>query len=278
MYKPIAISSCFLMSLFSLSTHLYAENTHKTIFDTHIHYNTSDAALNSPANFLQILDRNHITRAIVIGTPGSHMTSLYRAAPNRIMPFLSVYLAPKDKQHWHQKETIPQWLSQQLDKGSWVGIGELHLFAVHRASPVFKAIVKLASKRNLILQMHADPVVIDTLYEYSPEARVIWAHAGAYPYPPLLRDYLTRYPNLTIDLSVRDDLIAPGGKLDSEWEELFMDYSDRFMVGVDTYSPKRWAKFDSVIQQINSWLMQLPEAVAQDLAYRNAVRLFDPEK
>ena len=118
--------------------------------------------------------------------------------PNRIMPFLSVYLAPEDKQLWYRKKIIPQWVSRQLDKGPWVGIGELHLFAAHRASPVFKAIVKLASERNLILQMHADPAVIDSLYEHSPETRVIWAHAGAYPYPPLLRDYLTRYSNLTL--------------------------------------------------------------------------------
>jgi predicted TIM-barrel fold metal-dependent hydrolase len=47
------------------------------------------------------------------------------------------------------------------------------------------------------------------------------------------------------------------------------------MVGVDTYSPKRWSEFDSVVQQIRGWLVQLPKDVAQDLAYRNAARLFD---
>lgn len=261
------------MSLFSFTTYLYAEDDH--IFDTHIHYSASDAEVISPVKFLQILDSNQITHAIVIGTPATHMASLYRAAPKRIIPFLNVYQTPEDKQFWYRNKTLPQWVGRQLDEGPWLGIGELHLFAEHRSSPIFNAIVKLASERNLILHMHADPAVIDSLYEHSPEVRVIWAHAGAYPYPPLLRDYLRRYPYLYIDLSVRDNLIAPGGKLDEEWEELFIDYSDRFMVGVDTYSPQRWSGFDSVIQQIKGWLMQLPKVVGQDLAYRNAKRLLD---
>jgi predicted TIM-barrel fold metal-dependent hydrolase len=244
------------------------------IFDTHLHYSARDAEHISQVSFMQILDRNRITRAIVTGTPSMYTASLYRAAPNRIVPFLGVYQTPMDKERWHRNTALPQWVRQQLDTGYWAGIGELHLFAEHRTSPVFRAILKLAGERNLTLQMHADPAVIDSLYEHSPKARVIWAHASAYPYPPLLRDYLRRYPNLYIDLSVRDDLIAPDGKLDSQWEELLVEYSDRFMVGVDTYSPKRWSEFDSVVQQIRGWLVQLPKDVAQDLAYRNANRLW----
>ncbi len=247
------------------------------IFDSHLHYSARDAEQIGQSRFIQILDRNRITRAIVTGTPSTHTASLYRAAPGRIVPFLSVYQVALDKERWHLNTALPQWVKQQLDSGIWAGIGELHLFADNRSSPIFRAIVKLASERNLTLQMHADPAVIDSLFQQSPKARVIWAHAGVYPYPPLLRDYLMRYPNLTIDLSVRDDLIAPKGKLDSQWEELFVDYSDRFMVGVDTYSPKRWSEFDSVVQKIRGWLVQLPADVARDLAYRNANRLWKPE-
>jgi hypothetical protein len=49
------------------------------------------------------------------------------------------------------------------------------------------------------------------LFDRAPEATVIWTHAGAYPYPPPLRDYLRRYPGLYIDLSVRDQRAAPDG-------------------------------------------------------------------
>jgi hypothetical protein len=245
------------------------------IFDTHLHYSARDARHIGQADFIRILDRNRIKRAIVTGSPSTYTASLYRATPDRIVPFLSVYRRPLDKERWYLNTALPQWLKLQLDTEPWAGIGELHLFAENRTSPVFRAIVQLANERNLTLLMHADPAVIDSLYEQSPKARVIWAHASTYPYPPLLRDYLTRYPNLFIDLSVRDDLIAPDGKLDSQWEELLVEYSERFMVGVDTYSQKRWSEFDKVVQQIRSWLVQLPKDVARDLAYRNAARLFD---
>ena len=107
-----------------------------------------------------------------------------------------------------------------------------------------------------------------------PEATVIWAHAGAYPYPPLLRDYLQRYPGLYMDLSVRDQRVAPDGQLDPQWELLLLEYSERFMVGVDTYSTERWHAFAEVVSQIRNWLDQLPDEVSGAIAYRNAARLF----
>ena len=82
--------------------------------------------------------------------------------------------------------------------------------------------------------MHCDPAVIDSLFAHSPNAQVIWDHAGTYPYPQLLRDYLDRYPRLYVDLSVRDERIAPNGELDPDWENLLWEYPDRFLIGVDT--------------------------------------------
>ncbi len=104
---------------------------------------------------------------------------------------------------------------------------------------------------------------------------MIWAHAGAYPYPALLRDYLQRYPGLYIDLSVRDQRVAPNGEIDPEWELLLMEFSERFMVGVDTYRADRWQSFPEVVSQIRNWLDQLPDEVSNSIAYRNAARLFE---
>ena len=246
------------------------------IFDTHLHYGNQNAETIRPSDFIHIMDLNHITRAVVTGTPNTYTTSLYLASPSRIVPFLGVYQTPDDKERWHQDVALPVRVKRQLESGYWAGIGELHLFARNRDSAVFKDLIQLARDHNLILLMHCDPAVIDSLFQQNPDARVIWAHAGAYPYPPLLNDYLARYPNLSIDLSVRDELIAPGGKLGSEWEELLLDNSDRFMVGVDTYSPVRWSHYNDVVQRIRTWLTQLPEDVATRLAYRNAEHLFGP--
>jgi len=116
--------------------------------------------------------------------------------------------------------------------------------------------------------------VIDTLYDYAPQQPVIWAHAGAYPHPPLLADYLARYPALYLDLSVRDGRIAPSGELAQEWYELFEQYPQRILLGVDTFSSNRWREFGRVITVTRQWLAQLPQDVAQKLAHDNARRLF----
>jgi predicted TIM-barrel fold metal-dependent hydrolase len=161
-----------------------------------------------------------------------------------------------------------------LDQGQWHGLGELHVFAEHRQSEVLLNIVSIAAERKLPLLMHCDPAVIDSIYEHRPDVRVIWAHAGVYPYPQLLQDYLERYQQLYIDLSVRDERIAPQGRLDPEWEKLLWSYPDRFMVGVDTYSAGRWKQYDVVAANIRSWLAQLPAEIASKIAYHNAVQVF----
>jgi len=55
---------------------------------------------------------------------------------------------------------------------------------------------------------------------------------------------------------------------------LLLEYSQRFMVGVDTYRTERWHGFAEVVSQIRSWLDQLPDEVSSAIAYRNAARLF----
>jgi predicted TIM-barrel fold metal-dependent hydrolase len=116
--------------------------------------------------------------------------------------------------------------------------------------------------------------VIDSLYEHTPGVTVIWAHGGTYPWPPLIRDYLQRYPKLHADLSVRDGRIAPDGVLDPAWTPLLLEFGDRLLIGVDTYSTRRWQQFDHVAGGIRDWLAQLPEEVAERIAHRNAASLF----
>ena len=132
----------------------------------------------------------------------------------------------------------------------------------------------MAEQRQLVLQIHGDPAVIDSVYDIAPSQAVIWAHAGTFPYPDLIADYLRRYPALTIDVSVRDGRIAPHGQISDDWYELFIRFPDRFIVGVDTYSLSRWHDFDAVVASIRHWLAQLPDDVAKQLAYDNAESLF----
>ena len=152
-----------------------------------------------------MLDRNGVSRAIVTGTPPGHVRTLYNHAPVHIVPFLGAYRQPEEKETWHRDTTLPARIAAQLASGPWRGIGELHLFASERHSPVFRRLAKLAEQHDVPLLLHGDPAVIDSLYEHTPGVIVIWAHGGAYPWPPLIRDYLERYPGLYVDLSVREE-------------------------------------------------------------------------
>jgi hypothetical protein len=55
---------------------------------------------------------------------------------------------------------------------------------------------------------------------------------------------------------------------------LFSDYPQRFLVGTDTYSPRRWAEITDLVAEARHWLAQLPADIAEHIAYRNADRLF----
>lgn len=246
----------------------------RPLFDAHLHYNAGMAVRFAPAQVIATLEAAGVTRAAVTGQPAEQALELYDAAPGLIVPLLGVYRAPDDKQRWTEDGGLPARVEQALRDGPWRGIGELHLFAPQRRSPVFLRVAALAERHGLPLLLHCDPAVIDSLYEHSPNVRVVWAHAGAYPYPALLRDYLDRYPGLYVDLSMRDDRVAPGGTLDPDWETLFWDYPDRFLAGVDTFSAARWGVYGAAVARIRHWLGQLPEAVADGIAIRNAARVF----
>ena len=261
--------SCCLAALF-VST-LSA----KPLFDTHLHYNALDAERFSPQQIIAILDRNSIQYALVTGIPAQQAILLQQQAPTRILPLLGVYRSPEDKGTWIQDADLPSRIDAQLQHGNWRGIGELHVFANDRHSPVFTQIIELGQRYRLPLLLHADPAVIDTVYEQAPGHPVIWAHAGTFPYPDLIADYLERYPALRVDLSVRDERIAPNGILHDNWYELFVRYPDRFMVGVDTYSSSRWHTFDEAVARTRRWLQELPSDIAGRLAYGNAAALFD---
>ena len=272
MYHNIILSCLFVL----LSASLNAESlVDQPLFDTHLHYNAADARQFRPQQIINKLEQNGIKYAVVTGTPASHTASLYQHAPDSIVPLLSVYRSSADKIDWINDATLPIRIESELKKGKWRGIGELHIFAKDRHSPVFRRIIEIAAQHLLPLQIHGDPAVIDTVYNIMPSQSVIWAHAGTFPYPDLIADYLQRYPALYVDLSVRDERIAPNGQISDEWYELFIRFPNRFMVGVDTYSLSRWNNFDAAVATIRNWLAQLPDEVAKQLAYGNAATLFN---
>jgi hypothetical protein len=86
---------------------------------------------------------------------------------------------------------------------------------------------------------------------------------------------LLKHQNLWCDLAWRTDH-APEGRLNPEWRPLFIELSDRFMVGTDTPSPQRWYFVEEHARLARLWLSELPRDVAEKIAYRNGEAVFGP--
>lgn len=245
------------------------------IMDAHAHYTADDALALPPAAVLARLDAAGVSRLVVTASPPELAQQLYRHAPARVIPLLGVYGAGIDKANWMQDEALPKKAAARLGSGRWAGIGELHLFARDADNPVFAELVRLAASRKLVLMLHGDAEVVSRAYAREPGVRVLWAHLGTDPRPEELAAMLERHAGkLWIDTSVRDERIAPGGKLLPEWRALFLRYPDRFLVAVDTFSLNRWQHYEAVVGQIRAWTDPLPEPLKTNLLHDNAARLF----
>lgn len=246
------------------------------MIDGHAHYTAADAEALPPAAMLARLDAAGVRRIVVSGAPPELAQRLHRQAPERVIPLLGVYGAGRDKADWMRDAGLPQQVATDLARGRWAGVGELHLFARDADNPVFAALVRLAAAHDLVLMMHGDAEVVERALSLAPRLRVLWAHLGTEPRPELLAAMLDRHPDrLWIDTSVRDERIAPDGRLRPEWRALFLRYPDRFLVAVDTFSLNRWQHYAAVVGQIRAWLASLPPELQAKLLHDNAARLFE---
>ena len=108
----------------------------------------------------------------------------------------------------------------------------------------------------------------------APDLVVIWAHGGFDVPVETLRALLDEYPKLIIELSLREGMLDEDHRLTAQWRQFLVDYRSRFLVGMDTYKPSRWADLPEIVDETRDWLEQLPEDVAADIARDNLDRLF----
>lgn len=243
------------------------------ILDAHIHYSRPDWDVYTPERILSILARAGVRRAIVSSTPDDGTLKLYEKAPKGIVPFLRPYRTRGDMGSWHSDPGVQTYVEERLTRGIYRGIGEFHLGASEAGAPVVKRIAELATERDLFLQAHVDDAAIEKLLTLYPKPRFLWAHAGMSASAATVGRLLDRFPKLWVELALRTD-VAPGGTLDPEWRALFVKYSDRFMVGTDTWVASRWEIVRDYHRDVQVWLGQLPREVAEQIAYKNGERLF----
>ncbi len=248
------------------------------LFDAHIHFSAGATSIYTPATAMQVLDSAGLRTALLSSTPNDGTLALHAAYPHRFIPFLRPYRKTRDLSTWGEErrswykdpQTIP-FLEQELKRGIFRGIGEFHVDGHEVDTPVMRELVLLAKKHGLWLMAHSDADAIDKLFAFDPKAKILWAHTGMSESAERVAQLLTRYPQLYGELSYRAGV---SGGLSPEWRDLLLRFPERFVYGSDTWVPSRWAEVGALTSEARNWLNTLPTAVAENIAYRNAERLF----
>ncbi|MGQ0577743.1 MAG: amidohydrolase family protein [Betaproteobacteria bacterium] len=250
------------------------------LFDGHIHYSVGSPVQYPPEKAIAILDEAGIARALLSSTPNDGTIQLHSLYPERFVPELRPYRKTRDfetwaveRANWYRDPDTVTFLEEELKRGIYRGIGEFHLDGDEADTPVIRKIVDIAVARNLWLHAHSDAVAVEKLFSFNSRARIVWAHAGMSAPTESVDKMLGRYPALWAELSYRD-VVAGSGELDPQWKALFLKYPDRFIYGTDTWIPPRWGEVVALAEQARGWLAQLPREVAENIAYRNAERIF----
>lgn len=257
------------------------------LFDAHLHYNVE--AFGGPHPLPDVIGRMQRSgvRAILANSRPNEgtkrladATQAMREAGIIVVPFVRLYRNRADYQGWPTDPTIVEMVLSELSAGTtagpYKGLGEFHLYDSANANgPTAKRLMQLAQERDLPVLAHVDDVAIDMLMAHAPEARIIWAHTGIGGVSvDRVRALLQRYPTLMGELSYRPGLTDRTGGLSAAWKALLSEFSDRFMVGSDTWINARWEGYEGLMADARRWLADLPPQAAQRIAWGNGARLF----
>jgi hypothetical protein len=245
------------------------------IFDAHVHYNLDEGRPMSVQEVLEQWRKAGIRGVLLTSRPNTGTLELLEAAKPEFqaVAFARPYRVLADVRTWFRDPAIYAMIEQELARGIYRGIGEFHIFGRDADSEGFARFVKLAAERKLWLHAHCDDYVIDRIFALDPNAKVIWAHTGMTVPPNRVVELLSRYPQLHGELSFRSG-ITEGEALSADWREIFLRFPDRFVLGSDTWVPSRWPEVPAIMEGYRVWLRQLPEEVAQRIAWGNGARLF----
>ena len=245
------------------------------LFDAHLHYNWEPVAHFPLPKVLELFHQESITGILATSRPNDGTRALVEAKPKDlwVVPFIRPYRVRADIQTWMDDASIQDLIQTEYRRGYYVGIGEFHLTGKAAATKWVKRTVDFAVDKNLYLHAHADDEALEILFAHNSKAKIIWAHTGFSTPPEKIAAYLERYPALWCELSYRYG-ITDGNSLTPEWKRLFERYPERFLIGSDTWINERWDSYASIIAEYRSWLAQLPPAVAEKIAFRNAEQMF----
>jgi hypothetical protein len=244
-----------------------------------MHYSRESWSVYPPKTIQTLLDSLGVSAALVSSAPDEGTFRLKEVLGERVVPMLGPYRNDVDAFSWARDGTIVPYIESVYRPGVHRGFGEFHLNVGQITLPVVKSVIAFAREHDLFLQAHADARAIAELLSYvGADETVLWAHAGVTATPEQVDALLAKWPKLSVELSLRDD-VAPNGELDPKWRAVLLKYADRFMVGTDTWTVggtytgnERWDAYADIVNRIRGWLMQLPEEARVAIAHGNAER------
>ena len=259
------------------------------LFDAHLHYNeeawNGKVGPHNVPDVVQRMNKSGVKAFIANSRPNAGTITLaasyeVKAAGMQVVPFIRLYRNRADYSGWFADESIYQMVLAEYAKGTasgaYKGIGEFHLYDSANANgEVAKKLMRFAQDKQLAVLAHVDDDAIDLLMAHAPQARLIWAHTGiGGASVARVRALLTKYPKLMGELSYRPGLTCDSGQLCPEWRSLVLDFSDRFLIGSDTWINQRWAYYEDTMSSYRTWLGGLPLDVANKVAWQNGSALF----
>jgi predicted TIM-barrel fold metal-dependent hydrolase len=199
-----------------------------------------------------------------------------------------------------------------LDSGSYRFVGEILFAHADKAhgeqtmegerfvAPEGKNVRRMLStlaQRAVPVMLHwevynwqRDWPAFEALYAAFPDTTFIWPHAG-FGTAAQVETVLAVRRNVVVTLSKKEmdklsladeqleaelgpAMVDACGAILAEWRQLLEKYPERFMFATDAHKDHRWLKYEQVIERWRSILGQLPDPLAQNVAWRNAERVY----
>lgn len=244
------------------------------LFDAHMHYKEPAWDLYPVETVLSLMDRSGVAMALVSSTPDEGTIALFEYAPERIVPELRPYHGEFGSSNWTKASAMLDYLRERMVRYPHRGIGEFHIHQLDETDkPFLRQVAALALEHDALVHIHSGAEAVRLFYELEPRLTVIWAHAGMSEPPAVIGPMLAAYPSLYVDTSYREHDILSEDGIEPEWRDLILKFSDRFMVGTDTWSNSQWASYEELVALNRRWLSCLPAEAATAIAFGNAERL-----
>jgi len=274
-----------LLAMISTTTSAKADGDHQPIgkdiakvplFDAHMHYKQSAWPVFPPKTVIELMDRSGVAMALVSSTPDEGTIRLLEFAPKRIVPELRPYHGNANSSNWTKAPGMAEYLKTRLQKYPHQGIGEFHIHNIDKADePLLRQVTEMARLRKIPIHIHSDIEAVELLYHLAPDITVIWAHAGMSAPADVVEKAMLKYPSLYADTSFREvDILTREETIEPAWRKVLERFPDRFMIGTDTWVNQQWQIYEKIIAMNRVWLSQFPRKIAEQIAYRNAEKLF----